>query len=78
MIKAAQAAEMLPEFLSAAELHALTGYARCGQQVAWLQFRRLPHRLDERRVIVSRVHVRDWLAGKEAVISAGINFEAVR
>ena len=32
MIKAEQAAEMLPEFLSAVELHALTGYARPGQQ----------------------------------------------
>lgn len=71
-------ADTLPEFLTAQELHTLTGYARPGQQAAWLTFRRIPHRLEDRRVILSRVHVRDWLEGKQAVISGGVNFGAVR
>lgn len=78
MIKAAQAAEMLPEFLSAVELHALTGYARPGQQAQWLKENGIPHKVDGRRVIVSRVHSRQWLEGRAVVISEGINFGAVK
>lgn len=75
MINAAQAA---PEFLNTEELQDLTGYKHAGPQDGWLTFRRIPHRVDGRRVIVSRAHVRDWLEGKQAVISGGVNFGAVR
>ena len=66
----------MSEYLSATELHDLTGYARSGQQAAWLQFRKIPHRVDGRRVILSRRHVRDWLEGKSVVTSSGINMAA--
>lgn len=66
------------EFLSPAELHQLTGLARAAGQIAWLVERRIPHRVDGRRVIVSRVQVRDWLAGRSAVISKGPNWAAVK
>lgn len=67
-----------PEFLSTGELHGLTGYARPGQQAQWLKEQGIPHRVDGRRVIVSRVHSRAWLEGRHTVTSAGINFGAVK
>lgn len=70
--------ERPPEFLSAVELHALTGYARAGQQAGWLLFRKIPHQVDGRRVIVSREHVRAWLEGRPTVISSGVNWSAVK
>lgn len=75
MITAQQA---MPEFLSATELHGLTGYARPGQQAQWLKEQGIPHKVDGRRVIVSRVHSRQWLEGRAVVISEGINFGAVK
>ena len=48
------------ELYSAAELHTLTGYARSGQQAAWLADNGIPHKVDDKRVIVSRVHVQEW------------------
>jgi hypothetical protein len=35
------------ELYSAAELHALTDYARCGQQAAWLAEHGIPHKVDD-------------------------------
>ena len=67
----------MSEFLSATELHALTGYARATSQASWLKEHALPHRLDGRRVIVSRVHVQAWLEGR-TVVSSGLNLAAVK
>lgn len=71
-------AHTAPEFLTTPELHQLTGYAHADKQTAWLKFRGIPHRTDGRRVIVSRVHVRDWLEGKTVVISSGVNLAGVK
>lgn len=52
-----------PEILSADEIRDVTGYARAAQQAAWLRERCVPHRLEGRRVILSRHHFREWLEG---------------
>ncbi len=67
----------MTEFLNSTELHDLTGYARATSQAAWLKERGVAHRLDGRRVIVSRVHVQAWLEGR-AVVSSGLNLAAVK
>ena len=58
------------EFLNAAELHQLTGYARCKQQAAWLHAEGIPHQVRGSRVIVSRAHARGWLEGKPQVVTS--------
>ncbi len=67
----------MTEYLTQAELHQLTGYARPTSQATWLKAKAVPHRLDGRRVIVSRVHVQAWLEGRN-VASSGLNLAAVR
>lgn len=66
------------EFLSAQELHGLTGFARAGAQAAWLKEKGIAHRVDGKRVIVSRVHVHAWLEGRPVVQSSGLNRAAIR
>lgn len=65
------------EYLPPVELHTLTGYARTSAQASWLKERGIPHRVDGRRVIVSREHVRAWLEGRN-IVSSGLKLEAVR
>lgn len=57
------------EFLDAAELHQLTGYARRKQQAAWLRVEGIPHQIRGRRLIVSRAHSRAWLEGQRSAVS---------
>jgi hypothetical protein len=52
------------EFLSASDLHILTGYARAAEQESWLKEHGLPHRRDGRRIIMARFHARAWLEGR--------------
>lgn len=59
------------------ELLRLTGFKRASDQAAWLAGRGIPHRKDCRRVIVSRVHVREWLEGRSVVVSEGPNWAAL-
>lgn len=61
----------MTEYLNQPEIHQLTGYARSGQQAAWMKDRCIPHRLDGSRIIVSRVHVQAWLEGKHTISSNG-------
>ncbi len=56
----------MTEYLAPPELHTLTGYARRTQQASWLVERGIPHRLDGPRLIVSRVHVQQWLVSTHA------------
>lgn len=51
----------MSEYLNPPELHTLTGYARCTDQGKWLASKGIPHRLDGKRVIVSREHVKSRL-----------------
>ena len=66
------------EYLTRAELHSLTDYARCAEQAAWLANKNIPHLLDGRRVIVSRVHVMARLEGRIVASSNGLNLEAIK
>jgi hypothetical protein len=68
----------MTEYLPSPELHALTGYARATSQANWLKEKAIPHRLDGRRVIVSRVHVQAWLEGRNTVTSTGPNWATVK
>ena len=67
-----------PEFLDSVELHLLTGYTRGAAQASWLTEKPIPYRLDGRRLIVSRVHVRAWLEGRYIVSSPGLNLSAIK
>lgn len=58
------------EFLTTADLHQLTGYARSKQQAAWLHAEGIPHQVRGSRVIVSRAHSRAWLEGKPQVVTS--------
>lgn len=71
-------AERLSEFLSDDELRELTSYKPSRRQAEWLSEHGIPHRVEGRRVIVSRVHVRGWLEGKTVTVSSGINWGAIR
>lgn len=68
----------MSEYLSPGELHDLTGYARHAQQAAWLLERGIPHRQDGKRVILSRVHARDWLEGRTVARSNGLNLASIK
>ena len=68
----------MSELRTPQERHELTGYARSGQQSEWMRERGIPHRVDGRRVIVSRVHVQAWLAGRNMAASSGLNLEAIK
>lgn len=67
-----------PELMSPREVREATGKARPGQQAEWLTERGVPHRLDGRRIILSRAHFRAWLEGKIVPKTSGINWGAVR
>jgi hypothetical protein len=70
--------ERQSEFLSASEVRELTDYAHAKQQAEWLTVRGIPHKLESRRVVLSRVHVRGWLEGRHMVAGSGINFGAIK
>ena len=65
------------EYLSATELHSLTDYAHPSKQSAWLKDHGIPHMVDGKRVIVSRLHVQARIEGRSAPVSAGPNWAAV-
>lgn len=71
-------AERQSEFLSPSEVRELTDYAHAKQQAEWLTERGIPHKLEARRVVLSRVHVRGWLEGRPMVAGGGVNLGAVK
>lgn len=68
----------MTEYLPPPELHQLTGYARSGQQAEWLATQGIPHKVDGRRVIVSRIHIQAWLEGRTVVHSTGLNLAGIK
>lgn len=68
----------MTEYLPPTEIHALTGFARVAAQAAWLTTNGIPHKVDGRRVIISRVHVQSWLEGRTLVRSAGLNLAGIK
>jgi hypothetical protein len=68
----------MTEFLTSPELHQLTGFARPISLANWLKAHCIPHRVDGKRIIVSRIHVQAWLEGKTTPYSSGPNWAAVK
>lgn len=66
------------EYLSNQELSRLTGGSENSHKSHWLKLRSIPHQQDGKRIIVSREHVRDWLAGKVTLTRSGMNLNAIR
>lgn len=67
------------EFLDAAELHQLTGYARAKAQARWLAAEGIPHKFNGKNVVVRRAHSQAWVEGKPvAVSSGGLNWSTVK
>lgn len=52
------------EFMTPEELRELTGRRSLSSQLAALKADRIPHRVMRNRLLVSRFHVREWLAGQ--------------
>lgn len=69
---------MEAEFLSKSEIESLTGYKRVSDQAEWLVGMGVVHRMAGRRLIISREHVRLWLAGKPVRQSEGPRLDLVR
>lgn len=66
------------EFLRPAEVRELTGATNADEQERILRRDGIPHRRLEKRILVSRYHTREWLAGKAVVQSRGIRLDLVR
>ncbi len=52
------------EFMTPEELRDLTGRRSLSSQLDALKADRIPHRVMRNRLLVSRFHVREWLAGR--------------
>lgn len=61
---AAGASPAWPEFMTPEELRDLTGRRSLGSQIDALKADRIPHKLLRNRLLVSRFHVREWLADR--------------
>lgn len=68
----------MTETLDTAEVTALTGRRERAKQCSWLEINGVPFRRVGERVIVSREHVRMWLAGATFAVSSGPRLDLVR
>lgn len=67
------------EFLDAAELHQLTGYARTKAQATWLRAEGIPFKSNGKGLVVCRIHSRAWVEGKPLPVSSGdFNWASVK
>lgn len=65
------------EFLQASEVKLLAGAGGPAKQAEALRAEGIPHKIVRNRVVVSRYHVRAWLAG-EPVATRRPNMSAVK
>lgn len=66
------------EFMTKDELRDMTGKRGQALQVACLVEQRIPHKELRGRLLVSRFHVREWLAGRTpARVGVGVNLAAI-
>lgn len=70
--------ELAVELLSVAEVKALTGAANPDEQERVLKADGIPYRRRDRRILVSRFHTREWLAGRTVTPSRGVNLALVK
>lgn len=66
------------ELLSSSEIKALTGSANPEEQDRILTEDGIPHRRRGKRILVSRFHTREWLAGRAVTPSRGVNLALVK
>jgi hypothetical protein len=66
------------EILSPAEVRDLAGCVAREAQCAKLEALGVPYKRDGARILISRVHVRQWLAGETLKQSAGPRLDLVR
>lgn len=66
------------EFLSASEVKALAATANVDEQARVLTADGIPFRRRGKRILVSRFHTREWLAGRSVAPSRGPNLALVR
>lgn len=66
------------EYLSNQELSRLTGTSENSSKSRWLKGNSIPFKEDGRRLIVSRLHVKQWLEGKITLTHSGMNLSAIR
>jgi len=66
------------EFLTPAELRALTECAYVEPQCAKLEEIGVPYKRKSKGILVSRIHVRAWLLGEVLCMSAGVDLSKVR
>lgn len=71
-------AQLSDEFLSAAEVKALTDSTNPDEQERILTADGIPYRRRGRRILISRFHTREWLSGRTVVPSRGVNLALVR
>jgi hypothetical protein len=66
------------EFLTAAEVKDVTGCIRADAQETELKRQGLPFKRRGERILISRFHTREWLAGRTVTPSRGINLALAR
>ena len=66
------------ELLSPSEIKSLTGTANIDAQDRILTEDGIPHRRRGKRILVSRFHTREWLAGRAVTPSRGVNLALVK
>ncbi len=69
---------LIEELLSPSEIKALTGSASPDAQERFLKAEGIPYRRRDRRILVSRFHTREWLAGRTVTPSRGVNLALVK
>lgn len=72
------APELTEELLRPSEIKALTGSANPDEQDRVLTREGIPHRRLGRRILVSRFHTREWLAGRPVAPTRGFNLAMVK
>ncbi len=71
-------AALAEELLSASEVKALTGATTPDEQERVLTQDGIPYRRRDKRILVSRFHTREWLAGRTVTPSRGVNLALVK
>lgn len=71
-------AALSEELLTPAEVKSLTGSANADEQERILQQDGIPYRRRGKRILVSRFHTREWLAGRTVTPSRGVNLSLVK
>lgn len=72
------ARDLSDELLTPREVRDLTGAGKPDEQERVLSMDGIPYRRRGERILVSRFHTREWLAGSVVRPSTGVNFALVK